>query len=383
VVAGLALLVLTRLRRRDPRSGWLIAVGGAFGTTAVVFSFASGIFHPYYVSFLAPWAAMLVGAGAGLMLPRSLGGAADGRSMRVIAPLAIGAGAVTELVVLGEIGGAMSWAKPLLIGVAGGCAVLLAIEGAARYRATVVAVAMAALLAAPSAWAFQTVGHATSSTFPAGGPESASIGGPGGGGGPGGFGGGRPGGFGSGGRFGGSAGGSGGGASGSASGSGGGPAVGQLFQNRGQGGFAPGGAGGGFAGGGGGFGGDTASLNAAVKYAEQHGGGEIGVSSQSTAAAAILDGYTNVAGLGGFSGRESSVTATWIAMEVREGRLRWVLLDGTQGSTLPGDTRTGSEAAMDVVAKTCRPATLSSTGTSGQMYDCQGRATAILQAAKE
>ena len=48
----------------------------------------------------------------------------------------------------------MPWAKPVLIGVAGACAVLLAIEAAAgRYRAVVVAVAMAALLAAPSAWA--------------------------------------------------------------------------------------------------------------------------------------------------------------------------------------------------------------------------------------
>ena len=74
LVAGLGLLVLTRLRRRDPRTGWLIAVGGAFLCTAVVFSFASGIFHPYYVSLLAPFAAALIGAGVGLMLPRSLGG---------------------------------------------------------------------------------------------------------------------------------------------------------------------------------------------------------------------------------------------------------------------------------------------------------------------
>ncbi len=374
VVAGLALLVLTRLRRRDPRTGWLIGVGGAFLTTAVVFSFASGIFHPYYVSFLAPWAAMLVGAGAGLMLPRSLGGALDGRAIRVIAPLAVAAGAITELVVLGELGGAMSWAKPVLIGIAGGCAILLAIEGAGRYRAVVVAVALAALLAAPSAWAVQTVGHATSSTFPAGGPASASIGGPGGGAGGGfgggGFRGGGPGGF----------GGSGTGAVGS---------VGQLFQNPGQGGVAPGGAGrfpgagGGFAGGGGGFGGDTTSLNAAVKYVKQHGGGEIGVSSQSTAAAAILDGYTNVAGLGGFSGRESSVTASWIAMEVRDGRLRWVIVDNSQATGLTGDTRTGSQAAMDVVEKSCRSVTFNNNGVTGQMYDCLGRAAAILQAAKE
>ncbi len=363
VVAGLALLVLTRLRRRDPRTAWLVAVGGAFLTTAVVFSFASGIFHPYYVSFLAPWAAMLVGAGAGLMLPRSLGGALDGRAARVVAPLAIAAGAITELVVLGELGDAMPWAKPVLIGIAGVCAVLLAIEGAGRYRGIVVAVAMAALLAAPSAWAVQTVGHATSSTFPAGGPESASFGGGGpGGGGPGGLGAGR-------GRFGGGAGAGGFG--------GGGPAVSQLFQNPGS------SAGTGGSGGGGGFGGDTASLTAAETYVAEHGGGEIGVSSQSTAATAILEGYTNVAGLGGFSGRESSVTASWIAMEVRAGRLRWVITDDTQGVTAPGDTRTGSQAAMDVVAKTCRPVTLSGNGATGQMYDCLGRATAILQAAKE
>ncbi len=376
VVAGLALLVLTRLRRRDPRTGWLIAVGGAFACTAVVFSFASGIFHPYYVSFLAPFAAALVGAGAGLMLPSSLGGAGDGRSARVIAPLAIAAGVITELVVLGELGGALPWAKPVLIGLAGGSAVLLAIEGAGRYRAIVLAVAMAALLAAPAAWAVQTVGHATSSTFPAGGPASASIGGPGGG---------PAGGFGGGGRGGRGGGfGSAGGAS-----SGAGPAVSQLFAPPGQSGVAtPGaggfpGGGGGLAGGGGGFGGDSASLTAAIRYAEQHGGGAIGVSSQSSAATAILSSDANVAGLGGFSGRESSVTASWIAMEVKEGRLRWVIVDGTQGAGLPGDTRTGSETAMDVVAKTCRAVTLSSSGTNGRMYDCLGRAAAILQAAKE
>ncbi len=89
--AGLALLVLTRLRRRDPRTGWLIAVGGAFLTTAVVFSFASGIFHPYYVSLLAPFSALLVGAGVGADAPRPWGRADSARSARIVAPLAIGA----------------------------------------------------------------------------------------------------------------------------------------------------------------------------------------------------------------------------------------------------------------------------------------------------
>ncbi|MCW3023688.1 MAG: glycosyltransferase family 39 protein, partial [Conexibacter sp.] len=59
LAGGLALVVLTRLRRSDPRSGWLVAAVGAFLTTAVVFSFAKGIFHPYYVSMLAPFVAVL------------------------------------------------------------------------------------------------------------------------------------------------------------------------------------------------------------------------------------------------------------------------------------------------------------------------------------
>ena len=62
--AGVALVASTRLRRGDARTGWLIAVGGAFAVTAVAFSHASGIFHPYYVSALAPFTAALVGAGA-------------------------------------------------------------------------------------------------------------------------------------------------------------------------------------------------------------------------------------------------------------------------------------------------------------------------------
>ena len=100
VVAGIALLAVSRLRRSDPRTGWLMVVGGAFLTTAVAFSFARGIFHPYYVSLLAPFAAALIGAGVGMMLAR-------GASARIIAPLALTAGVITELVVLGEIGGAL------------------------------------------------------------------------------------------------------------------------------------------------------------------------------------------------------------------------------------------------------------------------------------
>jgi hypothetical protein len=123
-------------------------------------------------------------------------------------------------------------------------------------------------------------------------------------------------------------------------------------------------------------------LTAAIRYVKQHGGGVIGVTSQSSAAAAILSSNADIAGLGGFSGRESSVSATWLAHEVAAGRLRWVIEDGSQVGGLPGDTRTGSESAMNVVASTCRRVTLSTSGSTTTMYDCRGRAAAILQAAR-
>ena len=107
VVTTLAMVLASRLRRRDPRSGWLIAVGGAFLASAVLFSFASGIFHPYYVSLLAPFLAALVGAGAGQLFGRRLG-------LRVVAPLAVAAGVVVELVIRGDYPAQLHWLAPVL-----------------------------------------------------------------------------------------------------------------------------------------------------------------------------------------------------------------------------------------------------------------------------
>jgi 4-amino-4-deoxy-L-arabinose transferase-like glycosyltransferase len=393
LVAGLAVLVLSRLRRRDPRTGWLIAVGGAFLVSAAVFSYAQGIFHPYYVSFLAPFTAALIGAGVGEM-------AGAGRAARIVAPLAIAAGAVTELIVLGTLTNELSWAMPLVIAVGGACSILLAATLSRRVRLAVLAVALVGLMAAPATWAAETIGHATSSTFPAGGPANAQLGGFGG---PGGFGGrgfrfhgggGATGGFPGGGFPGGGAGtgAPGGGFAGPTTSSGGAGSsassgIQSLFgpsSSRGSrsGGFGGRGFGGAGAGAGGGFGGDSASLTAASNYAKAHGGGAIGVESQSSAATAILSSDADVAGLGGFSGRESSVTAAWLAMEVRDGHLRWILSEGgTQGFGLPGDTRQGSTKALAIAEKVGRKVTFTSNGTKITMYDLSGKAAAILAGA--
>ncbi len=104
-VGGLSILIASRLRRGDPRSGWLLAVGGAFAATAVLFSFASGIFHPYYVSLLAPFAAALTGAGAAQLLD-------GGRRMRLLAACAVLAGVACELVVRSRYPGQLEWLGP-------------------------------------------------------------------------------------------------------------------------------------------------------------------------------------------------------------------------------------------------------------------------------
>jgi len=319
LAGGVALAVLTRLRRSDARTGWLIAAGGAFATTAIAFSAANGIFHPYYVSMLAPFTAVLVGATAGTILN---GDAAA----RIVAPIAIAGGVVSELVVIDRAATDERWLIPVILvaAIVGGAALVARMPG--RVRGVALAAVLGALLIAPASWATDTLGHATSGTFPAGGPASQAMGGgPGGGG----FGGG---GFG---------------------------AVGFT---------APGPSpGGGFGGAGGMFGGNG-NLTEALAYARSHGGGTVAVSSQQGASEAIIRSGANVAALGGFSGRESQVTVAWLAQQVREGHIRYVLTDGRSGGRR-NDGRVGSSAVMAVVEQVGR-----TTSVPG-LYDVQSLAS--------
>jgi 4-amino-4-deoxy-L-arabinose transferase-like glycosyltransferase len=393
LVSGLGILLASRLRRADPRTGWLLAVGGAFLTTAVLFSAASGIFHPYYVSLLAPFIAALVGAGAAQLIAGKL-------NVRIIGPLAIAAGVATELIVRAQYPGQLSWLPAVLIVVGALAALALVAFSARRVRIVAVGAALAALLLAPSVWAVDTLSYATSGTFPSGGPASVQSAGGGGFGGFGGFGGRGAGHL----RAGGAGGGAGGvqlfgagaapaGGPPSAAGGGGAPqgAPPGLPAGAGGSGFGKAGLGGAP---GGGFGaGNDASLSKVLSYVKQHGGGTVAVSSQSSAAEAIIDGNADVAGIGGFSGRESDVSVAWLAQEVSAGHIRWVVAEqgGSQGGPrLAGDTRTGSKTAMAAVAKACTAVKLSTststggrTSSEGSLYDCQGRAAALLSASAQ
>jgi 4-amino-4-deoxy-L-arabinose transferase-like glycosyltransferase len=427
LISGVGILAATRLRRSDARTGWLLVVGGALLTTAVLFSAASGIFHPYYVSLLAPFIAAFAGAGV-------VGLTRRGIAARMLAAAAVVAGVITELVVRADYAGQLTWLPPVLIALGALTALALLALTSPRARLLAAGAAVAALLIAPSAWAIDTLGYATSSTFPAGGPASAengSAGGPFGG--AGGFGRGGRGGpralagagggvqlFGAGassqagaGQAGGPPSGTGnapgagvGGppGAGAASGSqaGGFPGAGASGAGPGRtGGLGGGGFGGGASGGGGQFGGDG-SIDSVLSYVKGHGGGTIAVSSQSSAAQAIIATDADVAGIGGFSGRESDVSASWLAQEVRAGKIRWVLAEesaGQGGPGLPGDTRVGAKKAIAAVEQACRRVTLSTssaatgtatssaaTGTAGgeasagsaaTLYDCRGDAAAL------
>ena len=322
VVAGGALIALTRLRRTDARTGWLIAVGGAFAVTAVAFSYAQGIFHPYYVSLLAPFTAALVGGGVAAL-------AGGGRVAQIAAPLAVVAGMVTELAVLNQYPGDLRAVALVMAVTVVLAAASLAIVTSSRGRRIALATALVALLLAPAAWSFGTLGHATSGTFPAGGPESAStMGGPGGGG----FGGG-----------------------GAMPPTGGTNGATRRPGRRGM------------------FGGN-ANIQEALAYAEANGGGTIAVSAQNGAAGAALQTGADIAALGGFSGRESEVSASWLSARVADGTIRWVLTDGESGG-MPNDGRTGSQSVMTAVQESC-----TAVSSVDGLYDCQGAAAALAAA---
>ncbi|HLW94878.1 MAG TPA: glycosyltransferase family 39 protein [Solirubrobacteraceae bacterium] len=370
-VAGASVIVVaSRLRRRDPRTAWLICVGGAFILTAALFSFAHGIFHPYYVVLLAPFTAALVGAGVATLVEGR-------RAARVAAPAALALGVACELVVRSDYVDQLDWMPIVLPLVCGLAAVAVFVFANRRVRAVALAIGVGALIAAPAVWAVDTLGYRTVSTFPAGGPQTVidSGGGPGAFGfGPRGLRGGvrirfyLPGGvppspF-------------GGGSNGASPPSFGGR---RGFSHVGLGppqsfGGGNGFPGGGFAGGVSVFpntGNSSDTLPSDERYVRAHGGGAIAVASQSFAALAILANDADVAGIGGFGGVESDPSVAWLAKEVADGNIRWLDTSSLTDSS-PG--RPGASAVVDAAIRACTPVT----AASSNLYDCAGRASAIL-----
>jgi 4-amino-4-deoxy-L-arabinose transferase-like glycosyltransferase len=354
IAGGLA----TRMRRSDPRTGWIIAVGGSFVAATVLFSTAQGIFHPYYVSLLAPFTAALVGAAVAVVMRWSLGP----RLVGGLVGIAVVAGAVVvELVVLADYHHQLAWIQKLdiIVGISA-CLLLLGFIDW-RVRAPAILAVAGALIVAPAIWSVDTLAYATSSTFPAGGPAKANtaeafittpstpaL--------PAGFFGAGP-------------------APALRVPHGGGPPTAAPPKHRGA-----------------TFGSASyqlsdKSLEKIIAFVHLHGGGPLAVSQQQVAAYAIVVQHTNIVGLGGFTGRESDPTVSWFAAQVAAGRVRWVYEDGVGDFGSPYDGRPGDTAILSAVARACA---LIDTGHGHRaayvhlarsfnvgLYDCAGDAPAL------
>ncbi len=291
------LWVSRRAVRTDRTRAAALLWGGWVLVTGLVFSYMSGIIHPYYMVALAPGIAALVGIGATALWQARLG-----LSGRIVAASGIAISAGWAYILLNRTPNWLPWLRWVVV-VAGVAAAVLVLAGprlaslgqSHRGRLALAALplglALVAGLAGPTAYALDTVNSAHTGAIPSAGPQAVGFGGgPGGGlGGRGGFPGGQAGQFGR--------------VPGGSAGAGGIPGRAGGFGGRGTGGRGTGG--GGF--GGGGLGGSTTVSSALTKLLEQDASSYKWVAAtEGSEAAAPLELATGdaVMSIGGFNGTD-------------------------------------------------------------------------------
>ncbi len=326
-------LVLLRSRpRTDLQRSALLVWGGTLLLTGLVFSFMAGIFHQYYTVALAPSIGALVGIGTALVWRRRSTWLGAGVLTAVVATTA-----VWSSVLLARSATFLPWLRPLVLfgGLVATAGFLAARLLTVRLLVPAAALAVAASLAGPAAYAIQTVGQGHTGSIVTAGPDVAS-GGFGGrfGGAPGPFGGQR--------RL----GGQGSGAPGTLPG---GAAAG-AGRFRGFGGSAVGPTGG--FGAGGGMGGllDGASVNSALAQALSSDASSYTwvaatVGSQN-AASYQLATQQSVMAIGGFNGTDPSPTLAQFQAWVAAGRIHYFIPGMTGGGRAAAGSGTADVAAQ-------------------------------------
>ena len=246
--------------------------------------------------------------------------------------------------------------------VVGTVAAVAGLAARRRLETLALGIAIVALFAAPAVWSATVFKNANNGTFPGAGPNYLSgaslIGGA-----PGGAGfGGRP--------------------------AGGPPSLGAGGRGRpgappsrvGGRGFTPPGGGATRVGGVGGGTTSSAAITTALKYVEAHGATKrfgLIVQNEQEAAAAVIAGEP-VASMGGFTGRETVLTNSYLARLISRHEARYFLLGGQTGMGGPGGT---SNAAVSTITSICKAvSTGTASSSSGTLYDCAGKAAAIADA---
>ncbi|WP_115789541.1 ArnT family glycosyltransferase [Arthrobacter silvisoli] len=173
-------LWFTRREARTSRTrAALLLWGGWLLVTAGIFSFMSGIVHPYYAVALAPAIAALVGIG-GVELWR---GRAHWPARAVLAA-AVLASSIWAALLLARDPSWLPWLRVLVVflGVLATAALLLRVDLiAGRFRKAAAAAAVVASLLAgglgTAAWTIATAAVPHSGSIPTSGPASAALGG--------------------------------------------------------------------------------------------------------------------------------------------------------------------------------------------------------------
>ncbi|MFD7829946.1 ArnT family glycosyltransferase [Kitasatospora sp. NPDC059803] len=181
-----ALWATRRYARTDTARAAFLVWGGAMLSTALVFSFMSGIFHQYYTVALAPAVAALVGMGVdGLWRARHR------LPWALVLAGTLAVTAVWAFVLLGRSSEFVPWLRwAVLVGGLVAAAALVAGQLAgradgrlgARIASVAGLVGLAAALGGPAAYAVDTVGTAHSGSIVTAGPAVQGASGPGGGG---------------------------------------------------------------------------------------------------------------------------------------------------------------------------------------------------------
>jgi len=199
------LWVSRRAARTDRIRAAALLWGGWVIVTGLVFSYMSGIIHPYYTVALAPGIGALVGIGATALA----GGARDGflarpsgaapwearlgAAGRAVAAAAVLITAVWAFILLSRIPGWLPWLRWVIViaGVLAGCCVaagprlagrtgLHARRGRLALVLAPLALVLVAGLAGPATYALDTINAAHTGAIPSAGPQTAGFGGPGG-----------------------------------------------------------------------------------------------------------------------------------------------------------------------------------------------------------
>ncbi len=285
-----------RRERTDRTRAGLLLWGGWLVISGAVYSFMTGVIHPYYTNTLAPAIAVLVGVGAMVLWRRR-----ERLVERLLLATMLIATAAWSFVLLDRSPSWHPWLRyAILVG-----AVLAAVGVIAgkRLKATifpaVVTLGLSAALAGPAAYTLSAVANARNGPNPTAGPVVSAAGA---------FPGAR-------------------GASG---------VPGAVRPQSGAGGAAPLGAGPGGAGAGGPSTSVSRALTALLKSGASGYSWTAATSSAQTAASLELATGKSVMGIGGFSGRDPSTTLARFEKLVSQGKIHYYLSGGGLGGGLGG-----------------------------------------------